>query len=89
VLYCFTGSSNDGFIPGYGDLLFDPSGSIYLTTIQGGINGKGTVFELTPGGSWTESILFNMTASSSTRPAIFMARPWKAVSNRLMARFTC
>ena len=69
VLHRFTGSGSDGFIPGYGDLLFDKSGNIYGTTIQGGTNGKGIVFELTPsGGSWTESILFNMAASSGIYP---------------------
>ena len=69
VLHRFTGSGSDGFIPGYGDLLFDKSGNIYGTTIQGGANGKGVVFELTPsGGSWTESILFNMATSSGIYP---------------------
>ncbi len=69
VLYRFTGSGSDGFIPGYGDLLFDHSGNIYGTTINGGTNSKGTVFELTPsGGGWTESILFNMAASSGIYP---------------------
>ena len=69
VLHRFTGSGSDGFIPGYGDLLFDRSSNIYGTTIQGGTNGAGTVFELTPsGGNWTESILFNMTTSSGVYP---------------------
>ena len=69
VLHRFTGSGSDGFIPGYGDLLFDRAGNIYGTTIQGGTNGKGTVFELTPSGqNWTESILFNMAASSGIYP---------------------
>ncbi len=69
VLHRFTGSGSDGFIPGYGDLLFDHSGNIYGTTIQGGTNGKGIVFELTPSGqNWTETILYNMTASSGIYP---------------------
>ena len=69
VLHRFTGFGTDGFIPGYGDLVFDRSGSLYGTTIQGGTNGKGIVFELTPeGGNWTETILYNMTTSSGVYP---------------------
>jgi len=67
VLHRFSGSGGDGFIPGYGDLLFDKSGNIYGTTIQGGTNGSGIVFELAAG-SWTETILYNMATSSGIYP---------------------
>jgi len=61
--------SNDGVNP-YADLLIDNGGNLYGTTEHGGTNpgpnppfNAGTVFELsppsTPGGSWTESILYN------------------------------
>jgi uncharacterized repeat protein (TIGR03803 family) len=42
-------------------LIFDQSGNLYGTTVQGGANGLGTVFKLTPSsdGSWTESVLYS------------------------------
>ena len=55
----FDNGSNDGFNPLAG-LSWNPSGSLYGTTPQGGSPGGGTVFELTPGGPggvWTETIL--------------------------------
>jgi uncharacterized repeat protein (TIGR03803 family) len=48
-LYAFTGGS-DGAIPEAG-LTIDASGNLYGTTIQAGVDGKGTVFELSPNGS--------------------------------------
>jgi len=40
-------------------LVFDPAGNLYGTTVLGGTQGYGTVFELTPNqdGSWTEAVL--------------------------------
>jgi uncharacterized repeat protein (TIGR03803 family) len=67
VLHRFTGLGTDGFIPGYGDLVFDHAGNLYGTTIQGGTNGTGIVYELTAG-DWTETILYNMTTSSGIYP---------------------
>ena len=67
VLYRFTGG-NDGDSPGSGDLLFDNAGNLYGTTIFGGggncQGGCGTVYKLAhSGGSWTESILHDFSAS--------------------------
>jgi uncharacterized repeat protein (TIGR03803 family) len=60
VLYRFKGNS-DGFYP-TGDLAFDAAGNLYGTTTQGGSVGPGTVYELKVSkGSWTESILWNLT----------------------------
>jgi uncharacterized repeat protein (TIGR03803 family) len=43
---------------GANDIVFDQAGNIYGTTSQGGINFRGTVYELTPSnGSWTATIL--------------------------------
>jgi uncharacterized repeat protein (TIGR03803 family) len=62
ILYSFNGS--DGNSPLVG-LITDASGNLYGTTIQGGIHGKGTVFELSPPtptsttGNWTESVLWS------------------------------
>jgi len=58
VLYSFNNNGTDGFNP-WSTLISDASGNLYGTTLYGGVNNKGTVFELTPqgGGSWTETIL--------------------------------
>jgi uncharacterized repeat protein (TIGR03803 family) len=56
VLYSFTGGS-DGSTP-YAGLTFDAAGNLYGTTLLGGANNDGCVFELTPNsGGWTETIL--------------------------------
>jgi hypothetical protein len=67
---------DDGADPMSG-LLMDKQGNIYGTTAEGGttaeftsgINGVGTVFELSPpgvgGGSWTESVLHNFSGGAS------------------------
>ncbi len=60
VLYTFTGGA-DGSAP-YGGLLMDSNGALYGTTSQGGANGYGVVFKLTPPAqgatAWTETTLF-------------------------------
>ncbi len=63
VLHTFQAtSSSDGASPEAG-LLFDSAGNLYGTTVYGGTNDLGTVFELMPpsqpGGTWTESILYS------------------------------
>ena len=55
VLYSFEGGT-DGSIP-CGALLTDKEGNYYGTTYEGGANGKGTVFELSPDGN--ETILYS------------------------------
>ncbi len=61
ILYSFNPNINDGFRP-VGNLALDQAGNIYGATEQGGNNGDGTVFELSPpqqpGGSWTETTLY-------------------------------
>lgn len=46
ILHVF-GGSPDGAFP-YGGVVFDKSGSLYGTTLDGGANGVGTVFKMTP-----------------------------------------
>jgi uncharacterized repeat protein (TIGR03803 family) len=66
MLYQFTGGI-DGANPGLGDLIFDEAGNIYGTTIFGGSNDKGTVYELTPSnGGWTASVLYSFGGHSLT-----------------------
>ena len=58
VLYRFTGLS-DGAQP-QGDLTFDQLGKIYGTA-QGGGNGLGVIYELTPSeGGWAETVLYSV-----------------------------
>jgi len=60
VLHNFIYDGVDGNNP-YANLIFDAAGNLYGTTVDGGLNGLGTAFELTPssGGIWTEKILHN------------------------------
>jgi uncharacterized repeat protein (TIGR03803 family) len=55
VLYSF-GNGTDGATP-VGGVTFDVSGNLYGTTSAAGAYGFGTVFQLTPGTSWTENTL--------------------------------
>jgi len=57
-IYQFIGIS-DGVVPN-GGVVFDTSGNLYGTTVSGGSNNFGTVFQLTPSGSgWTHQILYS------------------------------
>jgi hypothetical protein len=72
VLYIFKGTdNNDGASP-FGGVIFDAAGNLYGTTgydgtgpcqLFGGQVGCGTVYQLSPptapGGSWTETVLYN------------------------------
>jgi uncharacterized repeat protein (TIGR03803 family) len=70
VLYSFTGGS-DGANPRAG-LIADAAGSLYGTTISGGVScgelphGCGTVFQLTPSG--TLNVLHSFTGSDGSQP---------------------
>ena len=68
ALYEFRNGSDGGY-PQAG-LIFDSSGSLYGATSIGGVNGGGTVFELTPSnGSWTLNTLYSFTkVGNSFRP---------------------
>jgi len=60
LLHSFLLGANDGNSP-FAGVTLAADGTVYGTTVQGGADGDGTVFELTPssGGVWTETILFN------------------------------
>jgi uncharacterized repeat protein (TIGR03803 family) len=50
-------------------LIFDASGNLYGVASEGGANGDGAVFELTPsGGGWTETTLFSFKGSNGSVP---------------------
>ncbi len=59
--YRFTGGS-DGGIPASG-VVFDSAGNLYGTTYQGGADGVGVVFQLTPS-PWNENVLWSFTGGS-------------------------
>lgn len=64
VIYTF-GEKPDGSSP-RSALVIDRAGNIYGTTGQGGTNGWGTVFELSPNtdGSWSEQVLYSFRGLS-------------------------
>lgn len=65
VLYSFGSVPNDGTGPNMG--LVAKSGALLGVTVDGGINRRGTVFQLTPSSdplaAWTETILYSFAAS--------------------------
>jgi uncharacterized repeat protein (TIGR03803 family) len=67
VLWSFGATSEDGHTP-FAGLLSDKRGNLYGTTLGGGANGAGIIFELTQPSDkripWTESILWNFGATS-------------------------
>jgi uncharacterized repeat protein (TIGR03803 family) len=64
TLYSFQGGS-DGENP-WGGLIFDDSGNLYGTTVQGGIENGGTLFELTfSNGNWAHIVLYVFTPEGS------------------------
>lgn len=59
VLYAFSGA--DGDYP-FGGVVFDASGNLYGTTVDGGTGNLGTVFELSPSGNgWEETVLHSFS----------------------------
>ena len=68
VLHSF-GSGFDGVLP-FGSVIVDADGNLYGTTTQGGGDGGGIVFELSPGGSgsWTETVLLNFVGTDGAYP---------------------
>jgi uncharacterized repeat protein (TIGR03803 family) len=66
VLYRFCSAQNctDGSRPNYSDVIIDGAGNLYGTTFEGGANGAGVVFKLSPAGkSWTETVLYSFCSA--------------------------
>jgi uncharacterized repeat protein (TIGR03803 family) len=66
VIYNFCSETNcaDGENPSFANLVFDSNGNIYGSTYNGGANGDGVVFKLTPsGGAWVETVLYSFAGS--------------------------
>jgi len=70
VLYSFTGSGDAAFPSS--DLIMDKAGNLYGTTLVGGVNDLGAVYQLSPpsteGGTWTETVIFSFSGSDGTLP---------------------
>jgi len=65
VLHSFTGGGDDGANP-LANLIMDASGNLYGTTVYGGADDLGTVFEVSPGGS--ETVLHSFAGSDGALP---------------------
>jgi uncharacterized repeat protein (TIGR03803 family) len=62
--FCAQASCADGNDPD-ASLIIDASGNLYGTTMAGGANDGGVVFELKPGhGTWTYTVLYSFCASA-------------------------
>src|SRR6266568_4135689 len=71
VLHSFVNSGGDGSNPAAA-LIMDASGNLYGTTLSGGTNGTGTVFELVnSSGAYSEKILYSFANSGGdgSKPA--------------------
>jgi uncharacterized repeat protein (TIGR03803 family) len=76
VLWTFSGSrGGDGAYPLYGRLNRDKTGNLYGSTIAGGTQNLGTVFELSPilGGGWNEKILHSFDGNNGSSPEFGVA----------------
>ena len=69
-LHDFNPNGIDGTRPDFGTLGRDAAGNLYGTTLQGGSDGYGTVFELSNiGGTWVETMLYSLTDANGDYPA--------------------
>jgi uncharacterized repeat protein (TIGR03803 family) len=71
VLFTFPGGGGGANPVDQGGLILDAAGNIYGTTQNGGVFGKGTVFELNPGtnGTWTEKVLYSFDGKHGSNPS--------------------
>jgi uncharacterized repeat protein (TIGR03803 family) len=68
ILYSFAGSSNyDGDTP-YAGLVQGSDGNFYGTTLHGGTNNDGTIFRISPGGSYTNLYSYTGLSTGGSEP---------------------
>ncbi|MGO9422635.1 choice-of-anchor tandem repeat GloVer-containing protein, partial [Roseiarcus sp.] len=64
MLHAFT-RGDDGGYPLGSPLIFDGQGNLYGTASEGGANGFGVVFELSPArNGWNETVLYNFASGA-------------------------
>ncbi len=68
-LYSFVGSPNDGANPVPG-LALGSDGNFYGTTVAGGANNTGTVYRISPGGSYTSLYSFVGPPTDGAKPEV-------------------
>jgi uncharacterized repeat protein (TIGR03803 family) len=66
TLVTFKGSNGEGPLA---SLIFDAAGNLYGTTCEGGANGNGIVFKLTPAahGQWKQSLLYSFPTAHNPK----------------------
>jgi uncharacterized repeat protein (TIGR03803 family) len=62
LVYSFGADESDGTVP-YGGLVLDGAGNLWGTTSQGGAQGFGTVFTVSPSG--TETVVYSFTGGTA------------------------
>lgn len=63
VIYTFAGEDDGEYIDS--DLVIDGAGNLYGSSVQGGLYGSGTVWQLSPSASgWTHTVLYNFTGGA-------------------------
>jgi uncharacterized repeat protein (TIGR03803 family) len=67
VLYAFPANGSGGIRPYFGDVIFDGTGDMYGTAGEGGDDGDGVVWELTPPGTWSMETLLNSFTGGNGR----------------------
>jgi uncharacterized repeat protein (TIGR03803 family) len=68
IVHSFVDDGADG-VTGVGSVIFDGAGNLYGATVNGGIHGFGSVFELSPSSSgWTETILHSFDQRDGFMP---------------------
>ncbi|MFO1433737.1 MAG: choice-of-anchor tandem repeat GloVer-containing protein [Candidatus Competibacteraceae bacterium] len=72
VLHTFDSSSDGGFP--YAGVIQDSAGNLYGTTTQGGPTGAGTVYRLTPDGTFTVLHAFNMETDGMPYTGVTLGR---------------
>jgi len=68
-LYSFAGFPNDGALP-LGGLMQGSDSNFYGTTFNGGVSNVGTVFRISPGGSYTNLYWFGSSPNDGQYPQI-------------------
>lgn len=72
-IYDFQFGVGDAEQPDGGPLLVDGSGNLFGTTLYGGANGQGVVYELSPvaGGGWSEKVIYSFGPSCCTTDGFY------------------